>query len=54
MTFVEHDRKTEVTMKMLFASAAAREYVVKTYNAIEGGNQTLGRLGGYLKTRYYE
>jgi uncharacterized protein YndB with AHSA1/START domain len=50
VTFVERDGKTEVTLRMLFASAVAREFVVKTYNAIEGGNQTLGRLGEYLKT----
>jgi uncharacterized protein YndB with AHSA1/START domain len=50
VTFVERGGKTEVTLRMLFASAAAREFVVKTYNAIEGGNQTLGRLDEYLKT----
>jgi uncharacterized protein YndB with AHSA1/START domain len=50
VTFVERDGKTEVTLRMLFASVAAREHVVKTYNAIEGGKQTLGRLGEYLKT----
>jgi hypothetical protein len=49
VTFVGHGGKTEVTLRMLFASAAAREFVVKTYNAIEGGNQTLRRLGEYLK-----
>jgi uncharacterized protein YndB with AHSA1/START domain len=40
--------KTRVTMRMLFASAAAREYVVKKYNAVEGGNQTLDRLADHL------
>jgi uncharacterized protein YndB with AHSA1/START domain len=50
VTFVERSGKTEVTLRMLFASAATREHVVKTYHAIEGGNQTLGRLGEYLKT----
>jgi uncharacterized protein YndB with AHSA1/START domain len=50
VTFVELGGKTEVTMRMLFASAAAREHIVKTYNVIEGGKQTLGRLGEYLKT----
>ena len=28
--------KTKVTMRMVFASAAAREYIVKKYNAVEG------------------
>lgn len=50
VTFVELGGKTEVTMRMLFASAAAREHIVKKYGAIEGGKQTLGRLGEYLKT----
>jgi uncharacterized protein YndB with AHSA1/START domain len=40
--------KTKVTMRMLFASAAAREHIVKKYNAIEGGNQTLDRLAEHL------
>lgn len=50
VTFVERSGKTEVTLRMLFASAATCEHIVKTYHAIAGGNQTLGRLGEYLKT----
>ena len=37
--------KTKLTMRMLFPSAAERDFVVKKYNAIEGANQTLDRLG---------
>jgi uncharacterized protein YndB with AHSA1/START domain len=48
VTFEEQGGKTNLTMRMLFPSAAAREYVVKTYKAIEGGNQTLGRLAEYV------
>jgi len=48
VTFVERAGKTEVTLRMLFASPAAREHIVKTYGAIEGGKQTLGRLDAYL------
>lgn len=37
--------KTRVTGRMLFPSAAARDHVVKEFGAIEGGKQTLERLG---------
>jgi uncharacterized protein YndB with AHSA1/START domain len=33
---------------MLFASVEARDTVIKTYGAIEGGNQTLARLADFL------
>ncbi len=48
VTFAERHGKTELTMRMLFPSAAARDHVVKTYGAVEGANQTLGRLEAYL------
>ena len=48
VTFVEQGSRTKVTMRALFPSAADRDRVVKEYNVIEGGNQTLGRLAGYL------
>jgi len=48
-TFEAQGEKTKLTLRMVFASAAAREQVVKEYHAIEGGNQTLGRLAEYLK-----
>jgi uncharacterized protein YndB with AHSA1/START domain len=47
-TFEAEGNKTKVTMRAVFPSAAARDLVVKTYNAIEGGNQTLGRLAEEL------
>lgn len=50
VTFKELAGKTELTMRMLFPSAAALEYVVRTYGAIEGGKQTLGSLGDYVQT----
>ena len=40
--------KTRVTIHMVFDSAMDRETVVREYGAIEGGNQTLGRLAEYL------
>jgi len=48
VTFADRGGKTEVTLRMLFASTAARKHIVKTYRAIEGGTQTLGRLAGYV------
>jgi uncharacterized protein YndB with AHSA1/START domain len=49
VTFAEQGDKTRLTMRMLFQSKAERETVVKTYNAIEGANQTLERLGEQLE-----
>ena len=40
--------KTRATGRMVFASAADREHVVREFKAVEGGHQTLGRLAGYL------
>jgi uncharacterized protein YndB with AHSA1/START domain len=40
--------KTRVTIRMVFPSAAERDLVVKEFGAIEGGKQTLERLGEYL------
>jgi uncharacterized protein YndB with AHSA1/START domain len=42
------DAKTKVTLHMIFPTEAIREHVVKEYGAIEGGNQTLARLGNYV------
>jgi uncharacterized protein YndB with AHSA1/START domain len=50
VTFAEQAGKTELTMRSLFASAADRDRVVEEFGAIEGGNQTLGRLAEYLRT----
>ncbi len=41
--------RSKVTMRMTFPSKNARDFVVREYNAIEGGKQTLARLGEYLK-----
>lgn len=42
------NNKTRVTLRSLFPSEAARDYVVRTYGAIEGGKQTLSRLDEYV------
>lgn len=51
ITFEEQGDKTLVTMTSVFPSAAERDMVVKEYGAIEGGKQTLGRLGEYVEKR---
>lgn len=50
VTFAEQGNKTHLTMRMLFATPAAREQVVAA-GAIEGGNQTMDRLADYLAKR---
>jgi len=48
VTFVAEGSKTRVTMRQLFPSDVARDHVVKTYRALEGAGQTLGRLAEHL------
>jgi uncharacterized protein YndB with AHSA1/START domain len=50
VTFEDVGRKTELTMRSLFPTAEARAFVVEKFGAIEGGNQTLERLGEYLSS----
>lgn len=47
-TFVEHDGKTTVTLRALFVSAEMCQKVIREHGAVEGGNQTLGRLEEYV------
>jgi uncharacterized protein YndB with AHSA1/START domain len=47
-TFEEQAGKTKVTIRMVFDSAQERDRVEKDFGAIEGGNQTLGRLAEHL------
>lgn len=42
--------KTKLTMRSLFPSQDARDYVIRTYNAVEGGKQHLSRLAEHLQT----
>jgi uncharacterized protein YndB with AHSA1/START domain len=48
VTFAEQGGKTELTMRSLFRSVAERDRTIE-FGAVEGGNQTLDRLGEYLK-----
>ena len=50
-TFETKGSKTRLTLRMVFPTAAVRSHVVKKFNAIEGGNQTLGRLEEFLAKR---
>ena len=48
VTFADEGGNTRVTVRMLFASAAEREQVIKQFGALEGLTQTLGRLEDYV------
>ena len=44
VTFTEEGNKTKINMRMIFASADLRDRTAKEFGAVEGLNQTLGRL----------
>ena len=48
-TFEAEGDQTRVTIRMVFDSAEAREFVAKEHGAIEGGKQTLQRLGEHVR-----
>jgi uncharacterized protein YndB with AHSA1/START domain len=50
-TFAEQGDKTELTMRMLFKSAAELEKVIKEYGAVEGAKSTLDRLEEQLASK---
>ena len=54
VTFEAEGGRTKVTMKTVFATAADRDFVVREYDAIEGGNQTLDRLGDHVAMKSAE
>ena len=41
--------QTQVTMRSVFPSRKARDFVIREYNAVEGGKQHLGRLAEYVR-----
>jgi uncharacterized protein YndB with AHSA1/START domain len=51
VTFEEAGGGTRLTLRMLFPTAAARNFVVEKYGAIEGGHQTLSRLAEQVAAR---
>jgi uncharacterized protein YndB with AHSA1/START domain len=50
VTFEEQGSKTRLTMRMLFPTAAERDFIIEKYGADKGLIQTLDRLGELLKT----
>lgn len=49
-TFVDLNGKTELTLRIVFDTVEQRNEAVEKIGAIEGGNQTLDRLGDYLRS----
>lgn len=45
---METTNGTEVTLRSVFQARSQRDRAIEEYNAIEGANQTLGRLAAYL------
>ncbi len=50
VTFEDLGTKTRLTMRSVFATAEQRDFVVREYHAIEGGQQHVGRLEAFLET----
>jgi uncharacterized protein YndB with AHSA1/START domain len=50
VTFDDQNGKTALTMRSVFKTAAAREFVVRERGAVEGAKQTVDRLEVYLRT----
>jgi uncharacterized protein YndB with AHSA1/START domain len=50
VTFDDRDGQTALTLKSVFKTAAARDFVVRERGAIEGGRQTLAKLDRYVAT----
>jgi uncharacterized protein YndB with AHSA1/START domain len=48
VTFTDRDGRTELTLRLVFDTAAMREHAVEEYGAIEGGKQTLARLAAHV------
>jgi uncharacterized protein YndB with AHSA1/START domain len=48
-TFEDLGDKTRITLTNVFATPEALQHVIKTYGAVEGGKQTLGRLAEQLE-----
>ncbi len=48
VTFEALGRKTKLSMRMLFESPEARRFVAEKYGAVDGLDQTLGRLGEFV------
>ncbi|HSQ55338.1 MAG TPA: SRPBCC family protein, partial [Gemmata sp.] len=49
ITLAAKGERTEVTLHLVFDTPEERNHVVEKYGAIEGGNQTLGRLAEFVE-----
>ena len=50
VTFEARGNKTDLTLRLVFESNEARDFTIKSYHAVEGGKQTVGRLAEYVAT----
>lgn len=50
-TFEDREGKTELTMRMLFKSTAARDQVIEEFGAVEGAKQTIARLAQLMEAK---
>jgi len=50
VTFDDAGGKTALTMRAVFKTAAAREFVARERGAVEGAKQTVARLEAYVRT----
>jgi uncharacterized protein YndB with AHSA1/START domain len=48
LSLLDQAGKTRLTLRQLFATAAERDYAAREINAVEMGNQTLGKLAAHL------
>ena len=48
VTFEDDGGKTALTMRAVFKTAAARDFVVRERGAVEGAKQTVARLDAYM------
>lgn len=51
ITLTAEGKKTRVVLRSRFPSMEARDLVIRDFGAVEGGKQTLDRLGAYLAVR---
>ena len=49
VTFDDEGGKTALTMRAVFKTAAAREFVARERGAVEGAQQTIARLDAYVR-----
>jgi uncharacterized protein YndB with AHSA1/START domain len=48
VTFTDKGAQTDVSLRMVFETAADRDRVIEEYGALEGAKQTLARLDAHL------